>query len=141
MVDNGKRNNLVSFAEEIHISRPAYQERIPVTWLEWDFIKRRIHRCRVGRDWWGLATSFFFSIMIFGLGVALTAEQTSLADTPRMIYFSIAGAGGLLAVVCLIARISIRHTQHRDINDVLDEMAQIEKRYRRPANEIADNTD
>ena len=123
----------ISISSETLISKPVQLEGFPVSWSDWDFIRSRIDRCRTKLDGWGMATSFFFSAAIFALGVALTSDSEVL----RVIYFAIAGGTLGITLVCLLARLALGHAQHERIENVLEDMEQMERRYHRPATNIA----
>ena len=128
-----------SLSEESIISRPLPQERLPVSWADWDFIKARIRRCEIRLDLWGMATSFFFGAATLALSVALTSDAASISTRWLDFYWGLAIGGLALGVVCLIARVALGRSQHDSISGVLDEMTHIERRYERPASEIRDS--
>ncbi len=131
MVDENKSKEPIPIADDAYLSRPSYQEKLPVSWADWDFIKSRITRCRVVLDIWGYATSFFFSIAIFALAMLITTERAVSGDT-WISFLAVTIAGFLAAVLCLLARFSSKHKQGEHIKTVLEDMGQIELRYQRP---------
>ena len=122
-------------ATENTISKPAYHEVFPVNWVDWDFVKDRICKCRMKVDIWPMAFSFFFSAAIFALSVALTADRNAIADTWRVFYFTTAGGFGLAALLSVAARWREGHAQHEEVGRVIEDMKQIEIRYQRPKEE------
>ncbi len=125
MVNTKKNSSLVSSANEPRISRKVYSEHIPVNWSEWDLIKDRIARCRVRLDGWVHAASFFGSAFIFAIAYAFSEDWSPISITIVVVSL-------LLAIVCVLARRSIKHTQGESISTVLEDMKQIEERYQRP---------
>jgi hypothetical protein len=129
MVADNQDNDSIFVRSEILISRPTNQEGFPISWSDWDFVRSRVDRCQTKLDGWGMAMSFFFSSAMFALGVALTSNSEAL----RVIYFAISGGTLGITLVCLIARLTLGHVQHERIENVLEDMEQMERRYQRPA--------
>jgi hypothetical protein len=126
----------ISVSEESRISRPVLQERLPVSWADWDFIKGRIRRCEVKIDVWAMATSFFFGVATLASSIALTSDANSVSARWPDAYWGLAVGGFIVGIVCLLARVALGSSQHQSINSVLEDMIHIEQRYERPPSEI-----